>query len=237
MNGAKQTLKGSAMSIRKTSPILLTGCARSGTSLTAGIVEMSGAFGGVTSGPNSNNKKGMFENSDVRNYIVKPYLRLLGVDPMGQNPLPDVTKLLPYKDFRNDIYRVMQRHGYKRGPWYYKGAKMCLFWPVLHEAFPDAKWVIVRRDDEGIINSCLKTGFMRAHKTREGWLWWTAQHKHRFQEMKKAGLNIKQVWPAKFIAGDLSEIKETIAWLGLDFKEKQVKEFISPELWGPKDGR
>ena len=56
-------------------PILLTGCARSGTSLTAGIVNLCGAFGGIMSGPNRNNAKGMFENSKIRNTIIKPYLQ------------------------------------------------------------------------------------------------------------------------------------------------------------------
>ena len=41
-------------------PILITGCARSGTSMVAGIINMSGAFGGVMAGPNKNNQKGNF---------------------------------------------------------------------------------------------------------------------------------------------------------------------------------
>lgn len=215
----------------KIPPILLTGCARSGTSLTAGIVDICGAFGGVMSGPNGNNKKGMFENADIRNNIVKPYLRGIGVDPLGQNPLPDISNLDPYDNLSEDVRKIFSNHGYASGPWFYKGAKLCLVWPLWNKAFPDAKWIIVRRDNEGIVNSCLRTGFMRAHKTREGWFWWIAQHKKRFKEMREAGLNIKQVWPVKFIEGDLSEIKATIEWLGLDWKEQEVKEFISPELW------
>lgn len=66
------------------SPILITGCARSGTSMVAGVINMCGAFGGSMSGPNHNNAKGMFENARVRNNIVKPYLRQLHVDPLGQ---------------------------------------------------------------------------------------------------------------------------------------------------------
>ena len=71
-------------------PIIVTGCARSGTSLTAGIINICGAYGGTLAPPNVNNRKGMFENTTVRQTIVKPYLREHGWDPLGQNPLPSI---------------------------------------------------------------------------------------------------------------------------------------------------
>ena len=40
-------------------PILITGAARSGTSMSAGVVSLCGAWGGELSGPNVYNKKGM----------------------------------------------------------------------------------------------------------------------------------------------------------------------------------
>ena len=87
--------------------ILITGCARSGTSMIAGIINMCGAFAGDTSGPNRYNQKGMYENAKIRNSIVKPYLREIGMDPKGQFPLPNV-KTIP------DIYnlkRLVQNTG------------------------------------------------------------------------------------------------------------------------------
>jgi hypothetical protein len=48
------------------SPIIITGCARSGTSMIAGIINLCGAWKGVTSGPNKYNAKGMFENHELR---------------------------------------------------------------------------------------------------------------------------------------------------------------------------
>ena len=50
----------------KQSPILVTGCARSGTSLVAGIVNICGAFGGVTRPGNPANEKGLFENISIQ---------------------------------------------------------------------------------------------------------------------------------------------------------------------------
>lgn len=223
-------------------PILITGAARSGTSMVAGIINLCGAFGGVMSPPNKNNEKGMFENVSIRNNVVKPYLKGIGVDPMGQYPLPDIETLnIPF-DWRNRVENVIKLEGYVDGPWMYKGAKMCLFWPVWEYAFPNAKWIIVRRKDEEIVHSCLNTGFMRAFAwennvravnakdEKDAWFWWVRQHNRRFVEMIEEGLNVKQVWPEKMINGDYSQIYEMVEWLGLKWNP-EVPNFIEPKLY------
>ena len=225
-------------------PILITGCARSGTSMVAGVINLCGAFGGKMSGPNSNNQKGMFENADIRNNIVKPYFREIKVDPLGQYPLPNITDMAIPRDWKHRVEQVFIDHGYTDGPWMYKGAKMCLMWPVWHYAFPNAKWIIVRRRTGDIIQSCTKTGFMRAFNNtanqkavgasnvEEGWKWWVNQHLERFIEMisEEEGPNCKQVWPHRFVSGDYQQLYETIDWLGLKWKS-DVLDFIDPLLW------
>lgn len=220
-------------------PIFITGCARSGTSLTAGIVNLCGAFGGSLAGPNGNNKRGMFENTEIRNTIVKPYFRRIGADPLGQNPLPDILKVLQstkepgfLENWRIRILRIMSNQGYRKGPWFYKGAKMCLHWPIWHYCFPDAIWIIVRRKDDDIINSCLKTGFMRAYQNSKGWQTWIDAHLVRFDEMISFGLNIYEIWPQDIVEGELCRIRDcVINHLGLEWREKEVLNFISPALW------
>lgn len=224
-------------------PILITGCARSGTSLVAGVINICGAFGGDMSGPNRNNQKGMFENAKIRNTIVKPYFRKIGVDPLGQYPLPNINNLLIPMDWQKRVEAVIKEQGYKNGPWMYKGAKMCLHWTVWHYAFPDAKWIIVRRKPTQIVNSCLKTGFMKAFKNgtyrkevgakneAEGWLWWVHEHHKRFIEMVDEELDVRWVWPERMVDRDYSKMKQTIEWLGLEWKEEEVVNFIDPKLW------
>jgi len=224
------------------SPILITGCARSGTSMVAGVINMCGAFGGEMSGPNHNNQKGMFENARIRNSVLKPYLKQIGVDPLGQYPLPNVDNLMIPADLKERVERIMIEDGYGTGPWMYKGPKMCLMWPVWHYAFPDAKWIIVRRRTGDIIQSCLRTGFMRAFaregnqravgaKTEEeGWLWWVHQHEKRFVEMINEGLNCKIVWPHRMVDGDYTQIYEMLDWLRLPWKS-EVLSFVDPLLW------
>lgn len=226
--------------------ILITGCARSGTSMIAGTIHLCGAFKGDTSGANKNNPKGMFENFYIRNKIVKPYLESIGADRLGQYPLPDVNNLPIPPGWKKSVIDVMKEQGYKDGPWMYKGAKICLCWPVWHFAFPDAKIIIVRRKTPDIVNSCIKTSFMKAfnrqmtlkevgaRNAREGWLWWVHQHEKRMIEMTKAWKNVKFVWPERLIDGDYDQMKETIQWLGLTWKQKEVMDFIEPKLWKTK---
>jgi hypothetical protein len=218
-------------SISEQSPILLTGCARSGTSLMAGIVNICGAFGGVMSGPNKYNQKGMFENAHIRDIIEKGYLRKIGMDPLGQKPLPNTDNLMIPNNWKEDVEKVMLNEGYKDGPWFYKGAKACLIWPVWNLAFPNAKWIIVRRRSADIADSCLNTAFMRAYDTYEGWISWINHHEDKFIEMFTSGLNVKQVWPERMLNGNYEQAREAIEWLGLKWNREKVVAHIEPKLW------
>jgi hypothetical protein len=223
--------------------ILVTGAARSGTSMIAGAIHLCGAFGGKMSGPTRHNRKGMFENAHIRQRIVKPYLEKIGADKLGQYPLPDVNRLPIPVNWRDRIERVFLDQGYDgtKKP-FYKGAKACLFWPVWYYAFPRAKWIVVRRRTGDIVTSCMQTGFMRAFTTeknqrrvgakseRDAWIWWVRQHEKRFVEMIQTGLNVKQIWPDHIVDGDYSGLYETIEWLGLRWNE-EVLNFVDPKLW------
>lgn len=224
-------------------PILITGCARSGTSMVAGIINLCGAFGGDMRKPNKNNAKGMFENAKIVEQIVKPYLRDIGVDPMGQYPLPEMGGLSIPRDWKGRVEQVMIDEGYKTGPWMYKGAKMCLTWPIWDYAFPNGKWIIVRREADDIVESCMKTNFMCAFNNvnwqkavgasteAEGWMWWIKQHEDRFREMINQGLNVKVVWPDRMVKGDYTQIYDTIDWLGLKWNSEALVSFVDPRLW------
>lgn len=226
-------------------PILITGAARSRTSLVAGIINICGAFGGFMSGATRNNKKGMFENAKIRNTILKPYLEELGVDRLGQYPLPNIHKLPVLPNLKKRILEILKNEEYIgpcKKPWMYKGAKMCLIWPVFNYAFPNARWIIVKRKIEDIAKSCVKTSFMRAFRKvenlkainakneYEGWIWWVNQHLERYLEMEEAGLNLKYVCSDKIIKKDFSEIKETIDWLDLNWNETKINDFIDPSI-------
>lgn len=217
-------------------PILITGAARSGTSMVAGIVNISGAFGGKMSGPTTNNRRGMFENSYIRNNVVKPILRELGYDPMGQHPLPNLSEcserlIQMAPRVRHRVVEAFGEQGYTSGSWFYKGAKMCLLWPLWAEAFPEASWIIVRRSDRGVIGSCLRTGFMRAYRDEAGWRRWLMEHKNRFIEMSQSGMKIYELSSDEIVAGDLRVAEYVMGKLNLTWREDAVREFVTPRLW------
>lgn len=209
-------------------PILITGAARSGTSLTAGIVNQCGAFGGIMRAPNEHNRKGMFENIEiVRN--TKSFLSRHGYDSLGQDPLPDTADLPSWDSLRAYVCGVMCSQGLQPGrKWFYKGAKICLLWPLWRDAFPGAKWIIVRRKKEEIVASCSRTSFM----TRcDNWQAWVDHHLRLFDEMRNAGLDVVEVWPSKMVDGDYGEMHEVVSYLGLYWDEDDVRRFVSPELF------
>jgi hypothetical protein len=216
------------------SPILITGAARSGTSMVGGVIDICGAFGGDMFGPNKQNQKGMFENRVIRDVIEKGYLKSMGVDPRAQNPLPRIDSLSIPNDWKGSVERVIKAEGYEEGAWFYKSAKASLIWPVWHHAYPNAKWVIVRRRTADIATSCLNTGFMTAFKTHEEWVKWVNWHEERWVEMIKAGLNVKIIWPERLVKGNYEQLYELIEWLGLEWKPEEVVDFIEPKLWKSK---
>jgi hypothetical protein len=213
-------------------PILITGIARSGTSMIARVVNCCGAF----AGEGATHRKRMFENVIISNRIVRPYMERMGTDPKGQFPLPVISDLTIPVDWRERVENIIKEEGYKDGPWMYKDTKMGLIWPVWHSTFPKAKWVIVRRRTGDVIQSCLKTGYMTAYETEDGWLEWVHAHEERFRQMIEAGIDYKVIWPERMMNRDFQQLYEIIDWLGLTWKDEALN-FIDPLLWGNKERR
>lgn len=220
-----------------TSPILVTGCGRSGSSMVAGVFKICGAFTGTLDGDNKS-----FENVHIRDEIVKPYLQSINTDPGCQYPLPDIKHLPIPVDWGKQVAICLAKDGYNNGPWTYKSSSSSLIWPIWHYAYPNAKWVIVRRRTGDIVRSCMKTNFMKAFRSTqtqqsigvkdvvEGWKWWVHQYEQRFVEMITEGLNCRVIWPERMVWGDYQQMFETIDWLGLKWKS-EVLAWVDPKLW------
>jgi hypothetical protein len=180
------------------------------------------------------NKKGQFEHEVIRDKLTKPFLASIGCDPMGQDPLPGTFANMIEPNWRNRVLKVIKEEGYDgAGRWFFKGAKSCLIWPVWHKAFPKADWVVVRRKDENIINSCMKTSFMKKRKTRESWQEWIDHHKACWSAMVTAGLSVREIWPGETVDGNgaLGPLKALVWSLGLDWDDDRVRDFVTKELW------
>jgi len=209
-------------------PVLVTGCARSGSSMTAGIIHRCGSFGGRVDNT--------FENIEGKKSVLKPYAHLIGCDYRWQKPLPDIKDLAPLAGLVRRMETTMKYEGFRYGSWFYKSAGLALTWPVWVQAFPKAKWVVVRRMDKDVVNSCMKTGYMNSYNSEDGWHSWLETYKRRFYELHAHVYNVREVWPSRFVVGDFSEIRDVIEWLGLQWKEDKVKAFIKPQLWRDENG-
>lgn len=226
------------------SPIIVVGAARSGTSMVCGTIHLCGAWKGDTVGPSRYNEKGMFENHELREKVTKPLIFSAGGDRKGQFPLPKTKDVIIPHDLRDSVLKIIKKQGWtKDKPWVYKGAKVCLVHPAWRYAFPDSRWVIVRRKTPDIINSCLRTGFMNAYALKkvqkqagvsseeEGWLQWIRKHEEKFVEIIQSGVNAKVVWPERMVESNYQQMMETIEWLGLEWNGKAVYDFIEPRLF------
>ena len=205
--------------------------------MVAGIFKICGAFMGTLDGEDKN-----FENVGIRDAVVVPYLKSIDADPGCQYPLPNIKSMPIPVDWESRIASCLTKDGYTTGKWAYKSSASSLIWPVWHYAYPDAKWVIVRRRTGDIVRSCMKTDFMRAFRNPqnqraigakdvlEGWKWWVHQFEARFVEMITEGLNCKVIWPERMVSGDYQQIMETVDWLGLKWKS-EVLGYVDPKLW------
>lgn len=111
--------------------------------------------------------------------------------------------------------------------------------PVWQYAFPDAKWIIVRRRTGDILQSCSKTAYMNAFKDggrgrvnqiiseEEGWLWMVHEYEARFVELINSGANCQVVWPERMMYGDYKQLYQTLDWLGLSWKS-EILSVIDP---------
>ena len=170
------------------------------------ILYKCGMFIGETCGPTTHNRKGQFENLNIVNMVEKPYLRGIQMDPKAQKPLPTYKDLIPDPSRRRDVLEIMKKQGLQEDKiWGFKCCKGVTDWPVWNGAFPNAQWIIVRRNSEAILDSVKRTSFMSRRNTRESWQEWVDYHLNRFEDMKKA-LTCYEVWSDKFLEGDYSDL-------------------------------
>lgn len=192
--------------------LLVTGVARSGTSLTTGVLGACGAKLGRVNGLN--------EIGAVRDGVIKPYLSSMGLDPLGQHPLASPDAVKPYPQFRQHITAAMGEADV------YKCPKSAPIWPLWAEHFPEARVIIVRRDKAGIIDSCKRCRFMNS---APDWSAWVDHHVECMEQMKET-MNCFEIWPDEGVRY-YRNFRPLVEWLGLEWNDQAVKSLIRPSLW------
>jgi hypothetical protein len=208
-------------------PVFITGVERSGSALVARVLSMSGVFTGTVSS--------MYENCYINvamNSLLRDYRNGLFTNPRKVK-VPD--------NWKDKIETILNMEGHVNGLWMCKNSKLAQTWPIWNELYPNAKWIIVRRRTGDIVQSCMKTGYMRMFKSvsnqrligvaseADGWKWWIHQYEKTFVDMIESGVNCKVVWPERMVYDDYQQIEETVKWLGLEW-DSNIIEKIDPLL-------
>lgn len=204
-------------------PIFILGLPRSGTSMIAGSLHLCGAWVGETiPGGGIENPEGFFENRFLREAVYKKILAGTKADPLGIEPLPDLETLPQVNDLYQTAYDLLNHEGYDfKQPWRFKEPKLCLLWPVYYKAFPNARWIVVRRDEDAVIDSCMRTSFMARHgKDRIFWRQWTKEYLRRLDVLKTTVPYAWEIWSQPLIDGDLTDLRNLVEWLNLDWQER-----------------
>lgn len=188
----------------------------------AGILQICGVFTGHTDK--------MLENIEMKEDLLFPYLSGNGADPNGLNPLPDSNQLTIPHSWKERVENILLGQAYDCGPWMFKSAKVALTWPVWQYAFPNAKYIIVRRRTGDIVQSCMKTGYLEAYSNEEGWKEMVRAYEEKFVQMISEGLNCKVIWPHRMVHGDYGQVYELLEWLGLPWKT-EILSHIDPKFW------
>lgn len=218
-------------------PVLVLGMPRSGTSMTTGLLGLAGLWLGWTVPGDAFNPRGYFENVILRDGWEKPLLASLGADPLGVHPLPDMVEAAkPVEGLPGKIRRLLSMQGYdERQVWGFKGAKMTLLWPQWHAHFPQTRWIIVRRNPDDIVRSCLRTPFMAQHSTEPSfWYAFIAEYEKRLDALKASGADCWEVSTEDLAAGRFDALASVAEALELRWNEAAAREFVQPSYWHGK---
>lgn len=208
--------------------ILITGIPRSRTSLTAAILDKCGAdFGNPKDFKPANkyNPLGYYEHKGLIKKLVNPYWSKIGFHPLDRVNMPSKKDVMPDSDWGAKFKTIM---GTKKYNIAVKEPKLCLYWEVWHYAFPDAKWILVRRPRAEVMESISnRTPWMKNTLTEQEYNTYIDHHLKRMAELKSEA-NCFEVHTDQFIAGNFDEIKQCVKWCGLTWNDK-AKELVKPE--------
>lgn len=212
----------------KNDPIIVTEIPRSGAAMIAHVLKACGAWVSPSETEDSSHR--------IRETLVRPLMKGLHADTMGLKNFPDMEackNTAPKIEvvWRRQVLATLNAQGYESGPWFYQGPDALLVWPVWHSAFPEARWVIARRDDNAIIRSCSKTAFANVEKTPDEFMVWIEEYKSRMRGLIDSGSQVLQTWPDRFIGGKMDDLQRLVRSLSLEWNGEAVQDALSPVMW------
>ena len=209
-------------------PIFILGAPRSGLSLVAGSLNICGAWSEDTSTATAANPEGVFNDRGLQNLIIKPILEKLNSDPLGVKDLPILESLQEIPNLKDVIFNIISNEGYiDDTPWIFKETRLTLIWPILMFAFPDARWIIGRRETADIVRSCLKTDATQQRLSDPAiWKTRTENYLKRLELLKINMTSYNEIWPHRLTSDSLAPLESLVTELGLTWKADDVSSYI-----------
>jgi len=213
-------------------PIFIASKPRSGSSLTSHILHEHGVFGGIMKPADGNNARGYFENIQITSLLIE-YLRRNDIENKLKKYNPkDLKSMMVEFDFF--VNQILTEEGLKEGEnWFFKDPKIAFCWNMMHRSFPEAKWIIVKRDESQVLNSIIKTDFMDAYNTTQDWIDYLNVYNHNLEQLEKKCnpfiLNINKVFN-----NDLTELRSMFDFIGVKLNENIVDKCVEKKLWNAK---
>lgn len=190
--------------------IIVVEVPRSGAGMIAGCLKLAGAISGQTDRLN--------RDIEVCK-VLDTLLSQLKADRSGLFPLPAEKRTKSYSKnkMRSMLLTAMN---YKSGQIHFLyDYRFLLTWRIWNNYFPDAKWIMVRRNEQEIVESCKKTGWMDRFGDEAGWYWLIDQYLMQYNQMRQNVKNLTVVHPERMITEDYSEMQKTIEWAGLQWTD------------------
>jgi hypothetical protein len=170
-------------------PILVTGTARSGTSLLAAVIQTCGAWSGNTIPASFEMPTGFIENGYIRQCIMKPLMQHFGADTLGQASVLEPDDITIDETLVTFIRRSCEAVAWFENKqdeqsWLIKDARLTAIYPFMEAVFPKARWLVVRRNIDDIVASCERTEFMH-YRGDVDWRAWAETNEANIEHMKK----------------------------------------------------
>jgi len=225
--------------------IIVASGPRHRSSAQAGILYYCGAFGGegiLLTGPS--NPKGFFENWDIKDLCVIPYIeRFLpgrsrgnekrkSIDPKrAPVPFEEPASFYDPPHFRERVLEILRRQGWDgEQPLFYKMPLATLMCSVWHHAFPEAKWIVLQRDTIEVRDSMIRQDWLapvpEGEEQTHGIPYVQMYEKALAALRQQADVDWRPADMEKLLSGDYSEQKALMEWLGLEWNEQAVKRWM-----------
>lgn len=200
-------------------PLLIAGCPRSGTSLTAHAFRACGAWTGKTNS--------LCEDVRLKQEVLKPQLRAAGMDPIAVQSFADVEEWDARK-LRGLVLGILRRQGWGgEGVWMFKDVKLVFAWRAWAEAFPEALWVTVWRPVEEILESFSRWPLARGTPGFDGRRV-VRQHHTRARKLAEGVELHRRLEPVELFRGDDAGYRDVCHVLGLEWDREAVRRVVDP---------